>query len=581
MSRSLHWCCFGAQLLKSRIDQGSYKVPRSQAPIDLWLDANEGVAVLQDTDLSGIELNRYPSRDGLEAELCKRLGLEVGQVLVTNGGDDAIDRVCRAYVGPGRNLIMTHPGFEMIATYARTSGGAVRSIEWWAGRFPIHEVMDSVDEETGVIALVSPNNPTGSVIQLDDLQTIASRFPDILIMLDLAYIEFADEDLQKNALALPNVVTIRTFSKAWGLAGIRVGYATASREIIGTLRAASGPYPTPSTSLRIAQYALDQEIVMQSSVERVQQERIELTHILESKGCKPMNSQGNFVMAKVSDHLAESGTWLRDGMSGFGIGIRAWPEKLQPADQRDWVRITCPSNSPNFLRLRHALETVLDPQALLFDLDGVLADVSLSYRSAILQTAAHFGLHLSNDDVHAFKARGNANNDWIVTHQLLAEGGVNVEFEHAKARFEDLYQGTSTIKGLWEEETLLISRDWVLDLKKSYQLAIVTGRPRKDAERFLRHFDLEDVFETLVCMEDGPAKPNPEPLNVAMRYLGVERAWMFGDTRDDLEAARSAQILPVGVVAPGHKDAEVLFAAGAAWVYDRITDVILPSKAHR
>jgi phosphoglycolate phosphatase len=107
-------------------------------------------------------------------------------------------------------------------------------------------------------------------------------------------------------------------------------------------------------------------------------------------------------------------------------------------------------------------------------------------------------------------------------------------------------------------------------------LAIVTGRPRADALRFLEQFDLLDVFGALVCREDAPLKPDPAPVRAALERLGVRRAWMLGDTRDDLEAARGAGVLPIGVVAAGMDPTHTrldLERAGAACVLERVNDL--------
>ena len=108
------------------------------------------------------------------------------------------------------------------------------------------------------------------------------------------------------------------------------------------------------------------------------------------------------------------------------------------------------------------------------------------------------------------------------------------------------------------------------------RLAIVTGRTREDALRTLDGAGISDLFETLVCMHDAPSKPDPAPLRLAMERLGVSRAWMLGDTVDDIAAARAAGVLPVGVLLPGDDSsgaAEALLKTGAARVLRSLTEV--------
>jgi HAD superfamily phosphatase len=105
---------------------------------------------------------------------------------------------------------------------------------------------------------------------------------------------------------------------------------------------------------------------------------------------------------------------------------------------------------------------------------------------------------------------------------------------------------------------------------------VVTGRPRRDAHHFLDLHGIADCFSAVVCMEDGPPKPAPDPVRAALRQLGVTRAWMFGDTVDDVRAARAAGVVPLGVLPPGDPDPSLpaaLFAAGAARVLDGVAAV--------
>lgn len=217
-----------------------------------------------------------------------------------------------------------------------------------------------------------------------------------------------------------------------------------------------------------------------------------------------------------------------------------------------------------------AAEPALTPEAILFDLDGVLADVSRSYREAIRATAATFGVELSAADIAARKAAGNANDDWVVTAELIAGAGQSVPLSEVTERFELLYQGTERDSGLRELETLTVPVEWLASLAARLPLAIVTGRPRADAERFLDRFGIRQFFTVVITREDGPLKPNPAPVRLALTQLGVQRAWFLGDTPDDVVSALAAAVIPIGVVAPGEPSVdaarETLLRAGAARV---------------
>lgn len=552
---------------------GSYSVQRGKAPIDLWLDANEGPA--PPVDILNIEpqqVRRYPSKLNLESMLAERIGVDAGQVVVTNGGDDAIDRVCRGFLSAGQNIVMTTPSFEMIRTYALLADADVRQVRWWDGEFPWREFEGLFDEGTRVAAVVSPNNPTGMCVDAMAVVELASRHPDVLVLFDLAYVEFADQDAQAVVRSAPNIVTIRTFSKAFGLAGLRVGYAVGSVGVANVLRSAGGPYPVSAMSLSVAQRALE-TVDATALVRRIAVERAELHACFAESGVRTTPSQANFVFANVGN-----GAWFRDAMAGLGIGVRAWQDR---GELDEWTRITCPGNAEDFARLRGGIRTVLRPEALVFDMDGVLVDVTGSYRQAIILTAASFGVTIGPGDIAAVKARGNANNDWSVTQILLAEAGVHADLAEVRDRFEAHYQGDQERPGLWRSETPLVTRHWLSDLKEQgYAVGVVTGRPRHDAERVIDYFGWSGLFEAMVCMEDGPLKPDPWSVKEVLRRMNVRYAWMFGDTPDDQRASRGAQVVPVGVLAPGDDDEESLYANGAAFVVDTVTKALslLPER---
>jgi histidinol-phosphate aminotransferase len=522
------------------------------------LPAAELLADLAD---ASVELVRsYPDVTPLARKLAQRFGASPNQVLVTAGVDDALDRACRALVGPGAPLVLPVPTFEMIGRYAVLAGAEVKRVPWDSGAWPIDDVL-AVAAGAGAVAVVSPNNPTGAVVSAAQLRRLSAALPDTAILLDHAYVEFADEDLTRVGLSLPNVLVFRTLSKAWGLAGLRTGCVMGPPDALLALKSAGLPYPCSGPSLRLAETWLDLGAdAMTSFVKEVRRQRADLTSRAPAWGLQPRPSQGNFVLFDVKEPL-----WVRDAMAGFGISIRAFPgkERLETA-----IRITTPGFPEPFNRLAAALHTMASPQAIIFDMDGVLVEVGASYRTAIIETAASYGVGVTRTDIQRAKDAGDANNDWRLTWQLVTKAGVDTTLDEVTRRFEVLYQGAGDVPGLWTKETPMATRDWLVQLAQRFKLAVVTGRPRRDAKRFLRTEGIDDLFDSVVCMEDAPAKPDPAPVELALAQLGVQRAWMLGDTRDDLVAARLAGVLPIGVNTDKEQH-DTLRSAGAARVFLR------------
>lgn len=330
----------------------------------------------------------------------------------------------------------------------------------------------------------------------------------------------------------------------------------------------------------------------------------------------PRPSHANFVLIQVMGYSpAQIVAFLRKR----GVLVRYYSTALlanhfrisagRPADTDRLISVL--SEFENHMRQRFAAT-----QAVLFDMDGVLVDVSTSYRQCILQTAHKFGAKITGDDIKRAKDKGGFNNDWKLTLHLIEEyfaaqaGSASTgkrassgrrasstplpTLEQVTAAFEELYNGDEKkkIDGLWKTERCLIEpelfarlRAWRSDIK----FGIVTGRPRAQAIRFLQSFDLEKYFSVdnaIVCMEDGPAKPDPFPIQKGLELLGgnLRSVVMIGDTVDDIRASLAASsstvdVIGVGIPAPSHaNETSPLLLAGASLVINNLNDLLMYLK---
>jgi histidinol-phosphate aminotransferase len=369
-----------------------------------------------------------------------------------------------------------------------------------------------------------------------------------------------------------NVVVIRTLSKAFGLAGLRVGYLLGPTDTVRRLAGFGSPYSISALSAALATDALSSRLPdADEFAAGVTERRERLIALLDELRCEPLPSQGNFVLATAVDP-----SWLVPAAASLGIGLRSFADRPELAR---CVRITVPATEEDFVRLERALRSILAPQALLFDMDGVLAEVKDSYRAAIVATAATFGVTVGEDDIAAAKARGNASDDWELTRCLCASAGFDIPFETVRERFEMLYQGGDGRDGLKVRERLLVTSQVLASLSKRFLLAVVTARPRKDAVEFLDRFGIGGFFSTVVTREDAATKPDPAPVRLALSRLGVERGWMFGDTVDDMTAARGAGVVPIGVVVPGDDRSALAASARVVESVEEIEEVLNATKS--
>lgn len=333
----------------------AYSPPTNASPIDLRLDANEGRAdpelirrALDEIDVSTI--NRYPSARDLESLIAEAWGVEPERIVVTNGADDSIERVCKAILDPGAGVLIHDPTFVMIEHSARLAGANVRRVPWIDGDFPIEEYLGSIDQTTRLIAVVSPNNPTGRAVDLDLITRIAAKARGFgcVVMVDLAYVEFAESDPTRELLGMDNIVIVRTFSKAFGLASARVGYTIAPDPVCDWVRACGSPYPCSTISLALSQSAFERG-PDRGFIERIRLERERLTSTLTQLGTSPIGSSANFVLARFRDAPA-----AKDSLARRGIAVRGFTGGLG-----EMLRITLPGNETDFNRLIESLRAAL------------------------------------------------------------------------------------------------------------------------------------------------------------------------------------------------------------------------------
>ena len=302
----------------------AYDPPKFKNEISLQLSRNESrcaIEALSET-LGGLDEDfvvRYPSHIALQDLIGQWVGVDSNRIVVSAGGDDSLDRIMRTMLTDSRNKVVSHaPSFEMIDIYANNYGGTVDAVEWLDGDFPTDQLIAKIDDSTGVVIVVSPNNPTGGFVSKADVLKIADAAAkhDAKMLLDNAYIEFADDETR---IEHNNVMILRTLSKAWGLAGLRVGYLIAPDEATATkIRDAAGPFPVSAVSLETARIAMtDHQPTMRTNIDRIKAFRPQLAALLQEGGGKPLPSEGNFLLCEFDD--AEK---IWDELASDGIAVR-------------------------------------------------------------------------------------------------------------------------------------------------------------------------------------------------------------------------------------------------------------------
>jgi HAD superfamily phosphatase len=215
---------------------------------------------------------------------------------------------------------------------------------------------------------------------------------------------------------------------------------------------------------------------------------------------------------------------------------------------------------------------------LVFDMDGVLVDVTASYREAIRQTVEHFSqAPVSFEEIQDYKNAGGWNNDWALSHRMCQDRGVQVSYETVVAEFQRRFLGEN-FNGLIQRENWLARGGLLEDLERDFHLAVFTGRERAEALHTLHRFAPMIVFDPVVCDEDVSAKkPHPEGLLKIQEIFPGEELLYIGDTVDDARSAKAAGVRFIGIAAAGNPRAatlrELLAAEGAIAVVDNINEM--------
>ena len=211
------------------------------------------------------------------------------------------------------------------------------------------EAAEATSEPVRMIALVTPNNPTGLPVPAADVRRIAAAVPRALVVVDAAYVEFDDPAYPAAVLGPPNVVTVRTFSKAWGLAGLRCGWVAGPPDVVAGLRAAGGPYSVGGATLAAVGALLEAELEPDPAyLARVRWERDALADAFRSAGASVPASRANFVTPVLPD--AARAAAIADVLAADGIAVRRFA-----GDRAAALRITCPGSDEDWALLAASL----------------------------------------------------------------------------------------------------------------------------------------------------------------------------------------------------------------------------------
>ncbi|HJV48295.1 MAG TPA: aminotransferase class I/II-fold pyridoxal phosphate-dependent enzyme [Geothrix sp.] len=538
-------------------DLPAYQRP-PEAPAGVRLHMNEPAGDWPETArkalmarLRDLPFHRYPERQGeLTERLRRRLGAPEGGLLLGPSSGALLDLVAMAGLSAGEEVAIPDPGFSLYPMLVRRHGGRVRLVPQGIG-FPLEPWFEAADCRQ--VWLTLPNNPTGAWVDPDTLEpllaALAARPNPPLVVLDEAYAEFAPATHRLAVDRYPNVLLLRTFSKALASAAWRIGYLIGDPALVSKLTTLQLPYSLPAASLEALDVALDYAAEFEAAVRAVPERRERLSAALSaaSPAHQAAPSEGNFL------HISPDPS---PALEAAGMKVRRLPGA-------DAARVTLGTEEDTSRVAAVLGGTLAAPTArarrklLVLDIDGVLIDADRSFMEAVARALAELrpALPWSDGTFRAFKRLGGFNNDFRLTAGALAlaeargdvdlqpilEGALGRGLPELETRIQALEPSAQRVVQKHYADTIRLEKP-LASLEElrgtGWDLAVLTGRPPEELGLAWRVLG----FQLPAVCDAAPHLRKPEPAGL-LQLADAFRAQTIlfaGDTVDDAGCLRAA-----------------------------------------
>jgi len=296
------------------------------------------------------DINRYPDGGAfyLKRRLAEHLGVDHGQLLVGNGSNEIIELLIRTFGSGGAEIVTSECTFVIYRLVSSAAGARFVEVPMANHRFDLDAIAERVSADTRMVFLCNPNNPTGTIFSQAELDRFLARVgPDPIVVLDEAYIEYVSPDARIDALAVlrdrPRTVVLRTFSKAYGLAGVRVGYGVATEDLVNYVNRVRQPFNVNHLAQVAATAALGDAEHLARVVAMAEEGKRHIAVEVEAMGCTPVPSATNFVLfdthreaAPIYQTLLRRGVIIRP-MTAYGLPTHLRVDAGLPEDRQRFL----------------------------------------------------------------------------------------------------------------------------------------------------------------------------------------------------------------------------------------------------
>ena len=556
----------------------SYTIARYKQDFILKLDMNENTlgcsphvtSLIQ--SLTPDEFSKYPTYGEVEEKIAKFFSLKTEQVLITNGGDAGINCTYSAYVSENDEVIYTVPSYVMYKLDAIRRKAKIVQVtydEKWV--YPTEKVLAAITDKTKMIVICSPSNPTGELVAEKDICRICEKAPHAMILLDEAYWRFANREPKSLSHLInryDNITIMHTFSKDYGLAGIRIGYLLSNPTNLQYIHRSMDPFAVNNVAVEAAKAAIDDQEFVLDYVNKMNEGKKYFNNAIKSISKEVYDTHANFSFFYVGPQFE----FYFAKLMKHNIKIRRYPNN---PILEGYLRPTMGSVE----QMKKLLTYFEDYETIILDIDGVLIDESISYRRAIQETVKHFtDMTITQEEIQEIKNTSGFIDDWLLSKYFIEKHGKTITMDEVVDKFQEIYFNDG--KGLISYERLLLDPAMIIALSKKYKMGIFTGRPEAEARFILEKEGIIDCFDIMVCADnvpEGKGKPDCWGLNKICDYYNTRKAIYFGDMPDDMLAASSAKIDSIGILPPQDKSEnlkQLLLNKGAIEVYNTLESAI-------
>ncbi len=489
------------------------------------------------------DLFLYSSADEISREIAAFYQISPLNILLTAGADDALRVAFSATMKAGETALLLQPAYSYYSILLAVAAVKIITLDYRSNfSFPEEEFLQKMNSRVKMVILTNPHNPLGTFIPAEKITDWLMLFPDRIFLIDETYADFAGCSLISEVEKFPNLLIVRSFSKYFGLAGLRIGFLVANTGNISQLKKVALPFAVSSLSQKILRFFIADKESLAFSNQCLLKEKSWLVKKLRRLGFYVQDSCANFLLL----YLGKRATSIVNQLKDAGILLKDL--SLFPL-LSGFVRVSVGKRRDNLALLQELKKSGLKT-ALLFDLDGVLFDANSIYLETIRSVYRQITRKmLADEQLLEIKRRVDCCSDYDALKILLQKAGIKV----SRKKIVNLFDQELTRGGVCrvqQAEKLNLSKRLLQKLARTFRLGIVTSRPRCQALESIKKFKLEKIFSVLITADETGRRKKPDPAGLlqAMSELQTDIAIYLGDHPADLQAASRAGIVAFAVL---------------------------------